>query len=46
MKELSGDIAEGGHAYPVGVRAVARRLREQAEAQNKLLSSLGAPLRA
>lgn len=37
VTRLSADVAEGGAAYPVGVRAVCRDLQRTAEAQTRSL---------
>jgi len=37
MERLAADIAEGGEAYPVGVREIARRLADDCTARFKTL---------
>ena len=37
VTRLSAEIAEGGEAYPVGAREIARRLAEDSEASAKTL---------
>lgn len=40
VERLSAEIAEGGEAYPVGVREVARRLAEDCEASSNTLKAI------
>ncbi|HEY5107472.1 MAG TPA: hypothetical protein VII73_12000 [Caulobacteraceae bacterium] len=40
VSRLSADISEGGDAYPVGAREVARRLAEDAKFQSLTLGAI------
>lgn len=40
VARLAAEIAEGGEAYPVGAREIARRLTEDAAAQSMTLSAI------
>ncbi len=40
VERLSAEIADGGEAYPVGVREVARRLAEDCEASGNTLKAI------
>jgi hypothetical protein len=40
VTRLSAEIAEGGEAYPVGAREIARRLAEDSEASAKTLEMI------
>lgn len=40
VERLSGEIAEGGEAYPPGVRDIARRLMEDCEARVQTLEAI------
>ena len=40
VARISGEIAEGGDAYPVGAREIARRLVEEAASQALTLSAI------
>ncbi|MDP3175558.1 hypothetical protein [Phenylobacterium sp.] len=40
VERLSGEIAEGGEAYPPGVRDIARRLIEDCEARVQTLEAI------
>lgn len=40
LERLSCEIAEGGEAYPVGVREIARRLADDCEARGNTLHLL------
>ena len=40
VERLSAEIADGGEAYPVGVREIARRLAEDCEASGNTLKAI------
>ena len=40
VERLSGEIADGGEAYPVGVREIARRLAAECEAGGNTIKAL------
>lgn len=40
VERLSGEIADGGEAYPVGVREIARRLAAECEASGNTIKAL------
>jgi hypothetical protein len=40
VDRLSRDIADGGEAYPVGVREIARRLTEETEARVQAIEAI------
>ena len=40
VERLSGEIADGGEAYPVGVREVARRLAAECEASSATIKAI------
>lgn len=40
VERLSGEIADGGEAYPVGVREIARRLSAECEASGNTIKAL------
>lgn len=40
LERMSAEIADGGEAYPVGVREIARRLQEDAEVRNQALQAI------
>ena len=40
VERLAGEIAEGGEAYPPGVRDIARRLIEDCEARVQTLEAI------
>jgi hypothetical protein len=40
VEQLAGEIAEGGDAYPAGVRDVARRLVDDCEARVQTLDAI------
>ena len=40
VERLSGEIADGGEAYPVGVREIARRLAAECEASGNTIKVL------
>jgi hypothetical protein len=42
LEQLAGEIAEGGDAYPPGVRDVARRLVEDLESRVQTLEAISA----
>lgn len=39
-RQLAGEIAAGGDAYPVGIREVARRLAEESGAEAQTLQAI------
>jgi DNA-binding ferritin-like protein len=40
VEKMSAEIAEGGDAYPAGVRDIARRLAEECEAKVQTLEAI------
>ncbi|MFN3513589.1 MAG: hypothetical protein ACK41C_11115 [Phenylobacterium sp.] len=42
VEKMSAEIADGGEAYPAGVREVARRLAEDCEARVQTLEAISA----
>lgn len=40
VERLSAEIAEGGEAYPVGVREIARRLAGECEASSNTIKAI------
>jgi hypothetical protein len=40
VERLAHDIADGGEAYPVGIREIARRLTEETEARVQAMEAL------
>ncbi|HEY9235812.1 MULTISPECIES: hypothetical protein [Phenylobacterium] len=40
VERLSAEIANGGEAYPVGIREIARRLAEDCEASGNTLKAI------
>ena len=40
VERLSAEIADGGDAYPVGVREIARRLADQCETSSATIKAL------
>ena len=42
VERLSGEIADGGEAYPVGVRDIARRMAEDCEMKVQTLEAIAA----
>ena len=40
VERLSGEIADGGEAYPVGVRDIARRMAEECEMKVQTLEAI------
>lgn len=40
LEQLAGEIAEGGEAYPAGVREIARRLADECEARVRSIEAI------
>lgn len=40
VERLAGEIADGGEAYPVGIREIARRLTEESETRVQAMEAI------
>lgn len=40
LEEMASEIAEGGEAYPAGIRDIARRMAEDLEARGQTISAI------
>ena len=40
VERLAGEIADGGEAYPVGIREIARRLSEESETRVQTMEAI------
>jgi hypothetical protein len=40
VERLAGEIADGGEAYPVGIREIARRLSEESETRVQAMEAI------